>query len=245
MLTAENLSFSFGNRSIIADACFELAPGSISCLLGGNGSGKTTLLNLITGFLRPRTGTIRWNRVGLVGLPAFQTARLGVARTFQSQRLIRNMSVQENILFALQTPRDEHLRSVFFRHRNRSSEKPLPKAEELVELYSLSEVADQPAGGISHGQQKLLTLACCEALRPDLLLLDEPVAGISPELRIQIADRLLALKAQGKTLLVIEHQADFLQKIGDGYLFLDTGQLTRFETFAEVSNFALASELID
>jgi ABC-type branched-subunit amino acid transport system ATPase component len=245
MLTAENMSFSFGIRSIISGACFELAPGSISCLLGGNGSGKTTLLNLITGFLRPRTGFIRWNGVNLVGLPSFKTTRLGIARTFQNQRLISNMSVRENILFALQTPLDENFRSVFHRRHTRSSEKPLLKAEELVELYSLNEVADQCAGAISHGQQKLLTLACCEALRPNLLLLDEPVAGISPELRIQIADRLLDLKAQGKTLLVIEHQADFLERIGDGYLFLDAGQLTRFETFSDVSNFALASELID
>src|SRR6185436_9794533 len=102
----------------------------------------------------------------------------------------------------------------------------------LLSDFFLAEVADQLAGEISYGQQKLLTLACCAAMDARLLLLDEPVAGISPEYRERLAERLVSLKTAGKTILLIEHQPDFLERVGERFLFLEAGRLDGFDTFA-------------
>jgi branched-chain amino acid transport system ATP-binding protein len=159
---------------------------------------------------------------------------LGVARTFQDLRLIGKLSVRENILLSLPNQPGERLSCALLpagilRDRNSTDGQ---KADLLLAEYFLAEVAEDPAAQISYGQQKLLTLACCAALNAGVLLLDEPVAGISPEYRERIAERLAGLKAVGKCILLIEHQADFLERTGDAFLYLESGQLHRFNTFA-------------
>lgn len=236
MLTAENLSFSFPGRQILDSVGFALYPRTITCLLGGNGAGKTTLFNIITGFLQPHTGTLRIGKINLAGLPPYRISRLGVARTFQDLRLIGKLTVRDNILLAQPQHPGERigralLPSSFNRERNAADQR---NTDTLLEEFFLDQVADQAASEISYGQQKLLTLACCAAMDADLLLLDEPVAGISPEFRERIADRLDSLKAAGKTILLIEHQADFLEHTGDAFLYLQTGKLHRFDTLDQL-----------
>lgn len=236
-LTVEQLSFSFPGRTILDGASFQLRPGAITCLLGSNGSGKTTLFNLITGFLRPDAGSIGFGATEITGKAPFHISRLGAGRTFQDLRLIGKLSVRENVLLALPQHPGENLGRALLPpclHRKRDAV-DARKTSVLLAEYFLVEVADQPASEISYGQQKLLTLACCAAMDARLLLLDEPVAGISPEYREHIAERLAGLKAAGKTILLIEHQPDFLEHSGDAFLFLHAGRLHRFDTFAELS----------
>ncbi len=212
MLKVENLSFGFPGRKIFDDISFQLQRGIVTCLLGGNGSGKTTLFNVITGFLRPAAGIVRFGDVEITKCAPFRITRLGIARTFQDLRLIGKLSVRENLLLSLSTQVSEKLLRALFRpgsgdERNSTNR---DKTDMLLSEFFLADVANQPASEISHGQQKLLTLACCSALDADLILLDEPVAGISPEYRERIAERLANLKAMGKTILLHRTPTRFL-----------------------------------
>lgn len=234
MLKVENLSFGFPGRKIFDDISFQLQSGIITCLLGGNGSGKTTLFNVITGFLRPAAGIVRFRDVEITKCAPSRISRLGIARTFQDLRLIGKLSVRENLLLSLSTRASEGLMRALFRPEfgNGCDTTNRDKTDMLLSEFFLADVATQPASEISYGQQKLLTLACCAALDADLILLDEPVAGISPEYRERIAERLASLKTTGKTILFIEHQHDFLERVGDHFLFLESGRLHAFETLA-------------
>jgi branched-chain amino acid transport system ATP-binding protein len=247
MLTVEQLSFSFPGRTILDRVSFQLRQGAITCLLGGNGSGKTTLFNLVTGFLRPQAGYIQVGQHKLVGYAPFRISRLGVARTFQDLRLIGRLTVSENVLLSLPgNPGGRLFRALLpprF-HRTRTIADHLA-ADALLTEFFLAEVADQPASEISYGQQKLLTLACCAAMDASLLLLDEPVAGISPEYRERIAERLASLRAAGKTILLIEHQPDFLERVGERFLFLQSGRLHAFDTLAALRAAPVAHDALN
>ena len=247
MLAIEQLCFRFPGRAILDRTSFELRPGAITCLLGGNGSGKTTLFNLITGFLRPDAGAIRLGERKLNGCAPFRISRMGVARTFQDLRLIGKLTVRENILLALpHHPGERPGRALLPQrlHRTRDAADRC-KTDALLADYFLAEVADQPASEISYGQQKLLTLACCAAMDASLLLLDEPVAGISPEYRERIAERLASLKAAGRTILLIEHQPDFLERTGDAFLYLQAGRHHRFDTLAALRAAPVARDALN
>ena len=247
IFAVEQLSFHFPGRAILDRTSLELRPGAITCLLGGNGSGKTTLFNLITGFLQPDAGAIRLGERKLNGCAPFRISRMGVARTFQDLRLIGKLTVRENILLALPYHPGERLgRALLPGHLHRERDTTdCRKADVLLADYFLAEVADQPASEISYGQQKLLTLACCAAMDASLLLLDEPVAGISPEYRERIAERLASLKAAGKTILLIEHQPDFLERTGDAFLYLQAGRLHRFDTLAALRAAPVAHDALN
>lgn len=247
MIVAKDVSKSFGGRNVLTEVNFALRPGTITCLVGGNGSGKTTLFNLITGFLRPDAGSIQLGGKELAGSAPFRISRMGVARTFQDLRLVGKLTVRGNIMLALPRNPGEHLGRALLPpsfHRERDAE-DRRKSGALLEDYFLAEVAEQPASEISYGQQKLLTLACCAAMDASLLLLDEPVAGISPEYRERIAERIASLKAAGKTILLIEHQPDFLERTGDAFLYLQAGRLHRFDTLAALRAAPVARDALN
>ena len=236
MLAVEQLVFSFPGRTVLVGVDLRLPPATVTCLMGGNGSGKTTLFNLLTGFLRPDSGSIRLDDTELIRRAPYQINRLGVARTFQDLRLIGKLSVWENLLLALPDHPGERLTrallpSTIHAMRNREDQQ---QATTLLADFFLADVADHLASEISYGQQKLLTLACCVATGARLLLLDEPVAGISPEYRERMAERLANLRAAGRTILLIEHQPDFLERVGGRFLFLEAGRLHSFDTLAEL-----------
>jgi ABC-type branched-subunit amino acid transport system ATPase component len=230
----ENLRFTFpGKNHLLDDVSAALLEKKIYALMGGNGSGKTTLFNIISGFIRPQSGRIIFKGQDITGLPSYRINRLGVGRTFQDLRLISKLSVRENILLAMQhNPTDSWVkallpRSTFRQDLNRMSS----KADGITTEYFLQGVASSFAGEISFGQQKLLNLACCVANGADLLLIDEPVAGISPVYREQITGLLKNLKHQGKTILMIEHNTDFVAETADHFLFLMDGRLQEYNTF--------------
>ena len=235
MLTVNQLSFGFSAKQIFEKVSFSLPPGAISVLLGGNGAGKTTLFNLIAGFLKPSVGSIYYGAVELTHCEPFEIAQLGIARTFQDLRLISRLSVRENIVLSVpKNPGERIRRALLPRFFVRDFESTcLRKSVNLLEDYVLSDICNELAGNISYGQQKLLTLACCEAMDPNIFLLDEPVAGISPENRNLIATKVRKLRDVGKTIFVIEHQPDFIKTIGDNFLVLSGGNIQQFDTFED------------
>ncbi len=239
LLQLQNVTFGFfPEKQIFKDLSFELKQGKIYALMGANGAGKTTLFNLISGFHKPHSGNIIFKHQKITQTAPHQINRIGIARTFQDLRLVSKLTVKDNVLLAMQgNPTDNWLNALLpaalFKKKRQDLES---QADKILSDYFLQEVRHSPAHEISFGQQKLLNLACCVANGAELLLLDEPVAGISPHNREQITLLIKRLQQQGKTLLMIEHNTDFIQAAGDKFLFLANGALSAFDTFTQLKN---------
>jgi len=239
LLQLKNISHSFSSeKQLFSGLSLDINEGSIYALLGSNGSGKTTLFNIITGFIKLQSGEICLKDKNIADLTPYEINRQGMGRTFQDLRLISRLTVKENILLALPGDPTADWRKALlplgiYKH---DLQKLRTIANDILETFFLSDVGDSMASSISFGQQKLLNLACCVANRAELLLLDEPVAGISPHYREQITSLILQLKQEGKTILMIEHNTDFIAATADRFLFLDEGKISAFDTFNQLKN---------
>ncbi len=231
-LQLKHITFSFSKeKQILKDLSLTLEKKKIYALMGSNGAGKTTLFNMISGFIKSQNGQIFIGEINITKQQPYKINRHGIGRTFQDLRLITKISVKENIVLAMQqNPTDNWLNAMlpenFHRKTKAAQEK---KANEIIEQFFLSDVHHSLAAEISYGQQKLLSLACCVANGATLLLLDEAVAGIQPEYRNKIAMLIKQLKEQGKTILLIEHNTDFIADVADKIYFLHNGEISAFE----------------
>lgn len=239
ILELKDISFSFeGKKKLLDSISIKLEPGKIYALMGSNGSGKTTLFNIISGFLTLNSGELLLNDIDISKSPPYKRSTLGLGRTFQDLRIIPKLSVKENIILAFKNnPTDIWYNSIipksFF---NKELELLNSIADKLIIDYFLTDIKDSLAGEISFGQQKLLTLACCAANESDLLLLDEPIAGINPEYMKMIGTLLLQLKEKGKTVFFIEHNTEFISSITDCVFFLDQGKIRDYKSINEMSS---------
>ena len=233
IIELKHLTFGFSpEKQILKELFLSLEEQTIYALMGGNGAGKTTLFNLITGFIKPQSGEILFRGKNLTYQQPYTINRQGIGRTFQDLRLITKLKVKENIILAMQhNPTDNWLYAMLPEQYYCNSNKLLAQqADDIIEEYYLNDVKNSLAGEISYGQQKLLTLACCVANGAKLLLLDEAVAGIQPEYRLKIARLIRTLRERGKTILLIEHNTDFIADVADTIFFLREGTLSTFET---------------
>jgi len=212
MLILKNIHKSFGDVRVLNGVNLHLEKGLVYTLKGGNGSGKTTLINIISGFLAPTQGIVEFKGKKIAKFAPYNINRMGIGRTFQDLRLATQMTVYENILLALE-------KKMF---ANPDSEQR-KRADEILEKVSLTEKRNELAGEISYGQQKLLTLGCCIANNADLLLIDEPVAGIDTENRLKIIQLVKQLKQEGKTILQIEHHPLYISETSDYVLQMEKG----------------------
>ena len=232
-LVASHIVKSFGSNNILSDVSFELSAGKIVVLMGTNGAGKTTLFNILSGFLKPDSGQILLNGKDLSGLEPNTIAKAGVGRTFQDMRLIENMSVFENVMLSFPTQEGEKWWNALLPLPKVASERKFnaEKAKQILQDCFIDDVADNNAKDVSYGQQKLLNLACCMASNASVWLLDEPVAGVNPAYREKLSEVIKQQKAKGKSILVIEHNSDFIEAIADEILFLNKGVLSRFSSY--------------
>jgi ABC-type branched-subunit amino acid transport system ATPase component len=210
VLHVEGLAKRFGGVRAVSGASFHVQPGVITALIGPNGSGKTTTFDLITGNVRPDAGLVRFEGRDLMGLSPWQVARLGIGRTFQLPRLFAEMTVLENLTAAV---------------RNGTLREAVRRALELLDFVGLTAHREAAASTLSYGQRKLLELARVLMLRPRLVLLDEPFAGVNPTLAQAIADRLVALRRQGTTFLVIDHDMPLVMGLAETVLVMDMGSV--------------------
>ncbi|TSD89408.1 ATP-binding cassette domain-containing protein [Mycobacterium sp. KBS0706] len=195
------LSKHFGGVHAVEDLSFGLGRGEIVGLIGPNGSGKTTTINMVTGALKPNGGAIRVGDHDMAGAPAHRFAQRGVARTFQVPRLFRRMTVMENLIVpALSDPGE----------RRAAAEE---RARGVLRFLKLGHLADQYARALSGGQQKLLELGRALMLKPRLLLLDEPFAGVHPRLLEQIIEHIKSLNRDGHTIVVVDHNLEAIQSV--------------------------------
>lgn len=235
-LAIRGITKRFGGVVAVDSLDLVVRQGSIAGIIGPNGAGKTTVFNVVTGFLRPDGGSVCYMGHDLASLPPYQVAYLGVSRTFQDLRLIRQMTVLDNATLAASTPECETVLT-FLRRRccGRAERTSRERAREWLEFVGLQDHERDIAGEISYGQQKLLSVACCLATGAGLLLLDEPVAGISPMATESLMQMIMRLPALGKTILFIEHNLQAVRSMADTVVVMDAGRKIAEGTWDEVS----------
>ncbi len=234
-LRCEHLSKSFDGTRALSDLTLEFPASGVVAIIGPNGAGKTTLINVLTGFLNPDGGRFFLGERELSRLPAHKIARLGVARTFQDLRLIAQVPVLENVMLARPNQKGEGLLRALFRVGVAAEERRnYEEAMRWLEFVGLGAAASQMAGELSYGQQKLLTLACCLATDAKILLLDEPVAGVHPEMVSKILDLMVQLRDAGKQIVFIEHDIASVRRVADLVIVMDQGRVIAQGKPAEV-----------
>lgn len=226
ILSIQNLTKTFGGVHALNDVSFSLMRGSITAVIGPNGSGKTTLVNCITGIYQADAGTIVLGGTNIVGVSSNEIASRGVARTFQNLRLVEDMSVLDNVAVARFGAEGASLAKAMLTGRR---DPVLARAREyamhMLRRFSLDGLADTECGSLAHGTKRLVEIARAICLEPMVLLLDEPAAGLNESEQAELAEHLQVLAAQGLTLLIIEHNMEFLKTLATHMVCLDYGQL--------------------
>lgn len=220
-LAVEKLTKTFGGVKALNHLSFALQEGKINGIVGPNGSGKTTLVNVLSGMLPFDHGVCIIDGVRLHVLPSHDAPTYGITRTFQEVRLFEQMTVLDNILVMLTE------RGVFGALRERHSALYLKNAEELLQRVGLHEKRYARAANLSYGQRKLLEIARAVAMHAEIILCDEPFAGLFPAMVQQVKNILHELREQKKTLVLIEHNMDIIRELCDHVIVMDEGQLLR------------------
>jgi branched-chain amino acid transport system ATP-binding protein len=226
-LQATGLQVAFGGLRALQDCSFTVDQGRITCLVGPNGAGKTTIFNAITGFLKPREGSVSFKGRLLDGLKPQAIVHAGIARSFQNLRLFQDLTALDNVLVALPGMAGEDPLGAIFRpfHAAKALARRREEGREILAHVGLAERAGAFVRNLSYGEQKLLTIARLLATGAELLLLDEPASGLSAGTLEAVMALLRRLQSEGKTLLVVEHNTRVVQKIADDVLFLHQGHL--------------------
>jgi len=227
LLEVRGLGVRFGGVQALAGVDMSVAQGSVHGLIGPNGAGKTTLLNCITGLIAANEGSIRFKGHDLGALPAHAIVGLGIARTFQNFGLMEELSVRENVIAGLHSRNPCRLLDevLLFQRRNRAERAMHELAQEHLQAAGLAPLADVPVKSLPYGKRKAVELARATAVGPELLLLDEPTAGLSEPEMAALADRLQRLRSRsGTTLLVISHHMGFLLGIAEQVTVLNLGR---------------------
>jgi branched-chain amino acid transport system ATP-binding protein len=219
LIEVKGVSKAYGGVQALSLCDLEVEEGAINGLIGPNGSGKTTLFNIITGYERIQQGEVHFNGAEITNAPPDRVFRLGIGRTFQLTRLFTRLTVLENMLVA--TQREEGWLRGVMRLAGSVSEKR--RAMELLDFVGITRLAHEPAANLSYGQRKLLELASLLVADPAVLLLDEPAGGVNPTLITHLADRIKELNRSGKTILVVEHNMEFVMSLCSRITVLSQG----------------------
>lgn len=225
VLVVDNVVRDFGGLRAVDVNHLEIQRNTVTALIGPNGAGKTTFFNLLTGFDRADSGSWYLNGGSIVGIPAYQVARRGMVRTFQLTRALPRLTVKENVLLAATDNSGEKLwRAIIGGWRNDES-KAEQRADQLLERFGLTHMSDEYAGSLSGGQRKLLELARALMVEPEVIMLDEPMAGINPALTQDLLEHIKGLQLEGATVVFVEHDMDVVQEISDWVVVLAEGKV--------------------
>ncbi|MEJ2665676.1 MAG: ABC transporter ATP-binding protein [Deinococcales bacterium] len=227
MLEVRDVHKRFGGNKAVDGCSFTVEAQSTVGLIGPNGAGKTTTVNLISGRLPVDRGEIVFNGKPVQNLPMWRVARRGLTRTFQISRELRALTVMENMLIASQLQRYEGLVQTLFQLAAiRAAEKEVVRrAYELLELFQLTRLANQYAGNLSGGQKRLLELARSLMADPEMLILDEPLAGVNPTTARNIAEYIETMRSRGITLLIIEHNLTMVERLCERVIVMAEGSV--------------------
>jgi ABC-type branched-subunit amino acid transport system ATPase component/ABC-type branched-subunit amino acid transport system permease subunit len=235
-LSVRDLSRGFGGVQAVDGLSFDLAPGQVTGLIGPNGAGKSTALKLIAGAIAPSSGEVLVDGVNVAGWPAHKVARLGVIRTFQHTSEFGRLTVLENLLTAApDQPGDTFGGALLGRRHARDRQRELlAKAWALLADFQLTAAADSYAGQLSGGQRRLVEIMRALMAQPRILLLDEPMAGVNPTLRLVIEEHLQRLRDGGLTMLMVEHELGSVERVCDSVIVMAQGRVLATGTMAEL-----------
>jgi branched-chain amino acid transport system ATP-binding protein len=228
-LKLERVAKRFGGLQAVAPFSMEVPPGKITGLIGPNGAGKTTVVNLITGVFKLTEGTIKFGNIDLTEAPRHEVARAGLARTYQTIRLLPDATVVANVMIGMYRHQKTSLMEQMFGLPASRAETARFREEvqRLLERFGMTRYAEYPAGALSYGDQRRVEMMRALALKPEVLLLDEPVAGINDVESAKLGEifRSLATEGDGIGVLLIEHNMRFVTNLCDYVYVLDSGEL--------------------
>ena len=226
ILVADGVRRTFGGLRAVDVDHVEIQRGAITALIGPNGAGKTTFFNLLTGFDRPNEGSWSFNGKPISKVAAHKVARAGMVRTFQLTKALSRMTVLDNILLGASGQRGESLASAMLRPLWRGQETAnRERALELLARFKLDTKADDFAGSLSGGQRKLLEMARALMCHPEMVMLDEPMAGVNPALTQSLLGHVKDLREQGMSVLFVEHDMDMVRDISDWVIVMAQGRV--------------------
>jgi branched-chain amino acid transport system ATP-binding protein len=231
VLETDSLSKSFGGLNAVSDVSLKVRRGTIHALIGPNGAGKTTCFNLLTKFLQPTSGVIRFNGRDITDLRPAEIARLGLVRSFQISAVFPRLTALQNVRVALQRRRGD---SFDFWRSERVLLRLNADAMERLDEVGLASHADNPASELSYGRKRALEIATTLALEPEMLLLDEPMAGMSQE-DVQRTAALIRRISSGRTILMVEHNLSVVAELSDHITVLARGQMLAEGSYQQVA----------
>jgi branched-chain amino acid transport system ATP-binding protein len=208
ILEVDGLTKRYGELTAVDGVSFTVEPGQIVGLIGPNGAGKSTLFDLITGVQEPTSGRVRFEGTDITDHSLESNVERGLVRTFQQTRVLGQMTVRENLLVASQI-----------------ADRPAERADELLELIELAEKRDLLAEELSYGQQKLVSITQALMLEPDMILLDEPLAGVNPTMENKILDLVHEARERGTTFVFVEHDMDVIMSECEDIIVMNSGEL--------------------
>ena len=226
IIVADGVKRQFGGLTAVDVAHVEIPRGAITALIGPNGAGKTTFFNLLTGFDRPNVGEWSFNGQSLGKVPAYRVARMGLVRTFQLTKALGLLTVMDNMLLGAQKQKGENffrglIPAVWRKQEDANRERAL----DLLTRFKLDAKKDDYAASLSGGQRKLLEMARALMSQPELVMLDEPMAGVNPALTQSLLDHILDLKSEGMTVLFVEHDMHMVRHIADWVIVMAEGKV--------------------
>ncbi|MGC6397236.1 MAG: ABC transporter ATP-binding protein [Ilumatobacteraceae bacterium] len=226
ILVADNVRRAFGGLVAVDVEHLEVQRGAITALIGPNGAGKTTFFNLLTNFDEPDTGDRLFEGNDLSGVSAYKVANLGMVRTFQLTKSLSKMTVIDNMrLGGTGQAGESFFRALLPFLWRRQEAEITERADALLERFKLSHMRDEFAGTLSGGQRKLLEMARALMVRPNMVMLDEPMAGVNPALKQSLLDHVKGLRDEGMTVLFVEHDMDMVQEISDWVVVMAEGRI--------------------
>jgi branched-chain amino acid transport system ATP-binding protein len=225
IVVADKVHRHFGGLTAVDVDHLEIQRGVITALIGPNGAGKTTFFNLLTGFDKPQSGDWSFNGRSLSGVAAFRVARMGMVRTFQLTKVLAKLPVLENMRLGATQQTGERILAGLL-HTWRGQEQQITdKADVLLKRFMLYEKRTDFAGTLSGGQRKLLEMARALMAEPELVMLDEPMAGVNPALKQSLLDHVRSLRDEGRTVLFVEHDMDMVRDISDWVIVMAQGKV--------------------
>ncbi|MCL4553802.1 MAG: ABC transporter ATP-binding protein [Actinobacteria bacterium] len=236
LLKVDGLTMAFGGLKAVNEVTFEIVPGEILALIGPNGAGKTTVFNMLTGIYRPTSGKLDFKGKSLIAKAPHDICKMGIARTFQNIRLFDNMTALENIMVGRHSrtnagPLSAVLRTQGFK---REEKQIIEDSLKWLSFVGLLDKVNELANNLPYGDQRRLEIARALATDPQLLLLDEPAAGMNPQESIELMELAQRIRSQGVTVLLIEHDMKVVMGVADRIVVLDFGEKIAEGTPAQI-----------
>ncbi|MGH3353280.1 MAG: ABC transporter ATP-binding protein [Nocardioides sp.] len=235
IVVADKITRTFGGLTAVDVEHVEIQRGVITALIGPNGAGKTTFFNLLTGFDQPNTGSWSLEGKSLKGVAPYKIARRGMVRTFQLTKVLAKLTVLENMRLGATGQKGERFWAAPFKFLwGKQEDDVTKKADELLARFLLDKKREDFAGSLSGGQRKLLEMARALMVDPDLVMLDEPMAGVNPALKQSLLGHVKSLRDEGRTVLFVEHDMDMVRDISDWVIVMAQGKIVAEGTPASV-----------